>query len=197
MSENAPENDIEIELDEDLEDDDSGNEQDGDPDDSGQEEKPYKPPSKSEWDRLQRRIKKLTEAKGKPAADVDRKLRDQISGGKDEEDEAPVDSRWRDIAITNAAAAQISAAGFRGSAKQAARLANLIDRSGIEPDSHGAFDLEDEIEELREEYPQLFSAETGGRRAPRVRTGPSGEKTPAKDPTATTSAKMMRQAGYR
>jgi len=197
VSENAPENDIEIELDEDLEDDDSGNEQDGDPDDSGQEEKPYKPPSKSEWDRLQRRIKKLTEAKGKPAADVDRKLRDQISGGKDEEDEAPVDSRWRDIAITNAAAAQISAAGFRGSAKQAARLANLIDRSGIEPDSHGAFDLEDEIEELREEYPQLFSAETGGRRAPRVRTGPSGEKTPAKDPTATTSAKMMRQAGYR
>lgn len=196
MSENAPENDIEIEPD-DLEDEARDEEQDDAQDDSGQEEKPYKPPSKSEWDRLQRRIKKLTEAKGKPAADVDRKLRDQISGGKDEEDEAPVDSRWRDIAITNAAAAQISAAGFRGSAKQAARLANLIDRSGIEPDSHGAFDLEDEIEELREEYPQLFSAETGGRRAPRVRTGPSGEKTPAKDPTATTSAKMMRQAGYR
>ena len=192
MSENAPENEIEPD---DLE-DEARDEEHDDAEDDGQEEKPYKPPTKGEWDRLQRRIKKLTEAK-RPAADVDRKLREQIAGGKDEEDETPVDSRWRDIAITNAAAAQISAAGFRGSAKQAARLANLIDRSGIEPDSHGAFDLEDEIEELREEYPQLFSAETGGRRAPRVRTGPSGEKTPAKDPTATTSAKMMRQAGYR
>ena len=191
MSEQLPEND-EIEPDDvDTDDPDTGDE------DEVQEEKPYKPPTKGEWDRLQRRIKRLTETKGKGPADVDRKMREQISGGKADEDEAPADSRWRDIAITNAAAAQISAAGFTGSAKQAARLANLIDRAGIEPDSHGSFDLEDEIEELKEEYPQLFSAETGSRRNPRVRTAPSGDRTPAKDPTELTSAKMMKQAGYR
>lgn len=194
MSEQLPEND-EIEPD-DLEDEAQDEEHDAAEDD-GQEEKPYKPPTKGEWNRLQRRIKKLTEAKGKAPADVDRKMREQISGDKADEDEAPADSRWRDIAITNAAAAQISAAGFTGSAKQAARLANLIDRAGIEPDRHGSFDLEDEIEELKEEYPQLFSAETGSRRNPRVRTAPSGDKTPAKDPTELTSAKMMKQAGYR
>ena len=193
MSENAPENEIEPD---DLE-DEARDEEHDDAEDDGQEEKPYKPPTKGEWDRLQRRIKKLTEAKGKAPADVDKKLREQISGGKADEDEDPVDSRWRDIAITNAAAAQISAAGFTGTAKQAARLANLIDRAGIEPDSHGAFDLEDEIEELKEEYPQLFTSAGDRPRNPRVRTAPSGDKTPAKDPTATTTAKMMRQAGYR
>lgn len=193
MSEQAPENEIEP----DDVDTDEPDEQDDAQDDSGQEEKPYKPPSKSEWDRLQRRIKKLTEAK-KPAADVDKKLREQLNGGKDDDqDEAPADSRWRDIAITNAAAAQISAAGFTGSAKQAARLANLIDRAGIEPDRHGTFDLEDEIEELKEEYPQLFAAPGDRARNPRVRTAPSGAKVPAADPTATTTAKMLKQAGYR
>jgi hypothetical protein len=188
VSEQTPENDIE------PDDVDTGA-----PDvdeDEGAEEKPYKPPTKGEWDRLQRRIAKLTKA-GKPVASVDQQLAAQLAGAKDEKDEAPAaqNDHWRNVAIQNAAAAQISAAGFSGSAKQAARLAKLIDTAGLEPDRHGSFDLEDEIEDLKEEYPMLFSAEAG-RRNPRVRTAPSPDKVPAKDPTAATSAKMMRQAGY-
>lgn len=188
MSTDTPEN--EIEPDEDLESDDSGNEQD---DEGTEGEKPYKPPTKGEWDRLQRRIAKLT----KPAADVDKKMREQIAGKAEGQDEGPSEdsSRWRDMAIQASAAAQISAAGFSGTAKQAARLARLIDTQGLEPDGHGAFDLEDEIADLRDEYPQLFST-PGEKRNPRVRTAPSGDRTPVKDPTAVTSARMLKQAGY-
>lgn len=182
-----------------------GGDEDGD--DSEEE---YTPPTKEAWDRLQRKIKRQEDRitglvgkgpKGKKVADVDRQLQDQIRGGKgkadeDEEDDGPdpETDRWRNTAITNAAAAQISAAGFTGTAKQAARLANLIDREGIAPDRNGYIDLEDEVEELKEEYPQLFSTGGDKRRAPSVRRGdPKG--TPKKDPTRATSDALLRQAG--
>src|SRR6188508_3479938 len=109
--------------------------EDDEPDEDG---KPYKPPSRSEWNRLQRRIKRLTKkAEGSgPAADVDRQLQRQIRGKAADEDEPQDDgeaARWRDIAVQNAAASQIAAAGFTGTARQAARLARLIDMSDVKP----------------------------------------------------------------
>jgi hypothetical protein len=176
-------------------------EQDDEPDDDGE----YKPPSKSEWNRTQRRIKKLLAkdkaANGKPVADVDRQLQRQIKGKADDDDadDAPDTSeadRWRGIAVQNAAASQIAAAGFTGTAKQAARLARLIDMDEVTPNRDGTFDLEDEIEELQEEYPQLFQAATGRRPAPSVRRADNRQAAP-KDPTRATSDALLASAGLR
>jgi hypothetical protein len=177
-------------------------EPDTDEDESEDEDgkKPYKPPSQSEWNRLQRRIKRLTKAKDKPVADVDRQLARQLgTKGKaaaDEDDEPDTSEadRWRGIAVQNAAASQIAAAGFTGTAKQAARLARLIDTGSIQPDRDGTFDLEDEIEELQEEYPQLFQAKDGRRPAPRVRRADNRQAAP-KDPTRATSDALLKEAG--
>jgi hypothetical protein len=167
----------------------------------------YTPPSADEWAKLQRKIKRQEDritrlvgkpgGKSKPAADVDRELAAQLRGKaaeEDAEDSRPSeDSRWRDIAVRSAAAAQISAAGFSGTARAAERLAKLIDTSQVEPDSDGRFDLEDEIDALREEYPELFKVV---RRAPAVRRADSDGR-PPKDPTQETSDALLRQAGYR
>lgn len=181
---------------------DDNDDPDDDPDGDG---KGWKPPTKGEWDRLQRRIKKLTN-KG---SDVDRQLLDQLNGGRpkggkpkddDPDDDGGDDSeaaRWRGIAIQNAASAQIAAAGFTGTAKQAARLARLIDTEGLRPNRDGSFDLEDEIEDLKDEYPQLFTRQSAGR-VPNVRTARNrGGESETKDPTRKTSEAMMRAAGYR
>lgn len=169
----------------------------------------YTPPSKDDWAKLQRKIKRQEEritrlvgSKGKPPAGggkVDDKLRAQFKGQDTEEEPDEDDgeaARWRGIAVQNAAASQIAAAGFSGTAKQAARLARLIDTSSVTPDRNGSFDLEDEIDELREEYPQLFAQGGDGRRpAPRVRTAPSS-RTPRPDSTKSTSNKLLKSAGY-
>jgi hypothetical protein len=182
----------------------------GDPEDEGDEEGTgngspgasgaWKAPSKSEWDRLQRRIKRLT----KPAtADVDKELQRQLGGktkGKESEDEDGPNveaEHWRGVAIQNAASAQITAAGFSGTAKQAARLARLIDTASVAVGRDGSVDLEDEIEELKEEYPQLFGAPTGRRAAPQVRRQDGREGAPKKTPTERTSDALLRSAGYR
>jgi len=173
--------------------------------DDGEQE--YTPPSKEDYDRLQRKIRRQEDRitrltgkgpKGKASATVDDQLKKQLDSGREEpdEDDDSESKRWRGIAIQNAAASQIAAAGFSGTAKQAARLARLIDTSDLTADRDGSFDLEDEIEELKEEYPQLFAQSVGGRRAPRVRTAPVND-TPPKDPSRQTSQAMMRQAGYR
>jgi hypothetical protein len=162
---------------------------------------PWKAPSKSEWDRLQRRIKRLT----KPAtADVDKELQRRLGGkppkGKDaEEDEDGPNveaEHWRGVAIQNAASAQITAAGFSGTARQAARLARLIDTAQVAVGRDGSVDLEDEIEELKEEYPQLFQAASGRRVVPKVRRQDGSGDAPKKSPTQRTSEALMRGAGY-
>jgi hypothetical protein len=185
---------------------DEDDESDEDQDDAeGSDGKPYKPPSKSEWDRTQKRIKRLLdEKKGRKGggADIDRQLQRQISGkGKadDKDADEPEDTseadRWRGIAVQNAAASQIAAAGFTGTAKQAARLAKLIDMDDVRPNRDGTFDLEDEIEELQEEYPQLFQAVGSGRRpAPNVRRADNRKAAP-KDPTQATSDALLASAG--
>lgn len=180
---------------------------DADEQDDGGDGGEYKPPTKGEWERTQRRLKKYAAAAKRPAGkggSVNDQLAAQLRGqkAKDDEDEGGQDdgeaARWKGVAVRNAAAAQISAAGFTGNAKQAAKLAKLLDTDGIEPDRDGVFDLEDEIEELKEEYPQLFSpgGDNSRRRAPAVRRGEARE-TPKKTPSERTSDKLLRSAGLR
>lgn len=182
----------------------------GDKDDEPDEDAPpYVAPDAETWAKIQRKLARQEERitrltgktpKGKPVADVDKALADQLrTKGKPAEDEDEQDgeaARWRGIAVQQAAASQLQAAGFSGTAKAAARLARLIDTDGLEPDRSGTFDLEDQIDELREEYPDLFGGGTGSARrpAPVVRRGDSRAR-PAKDPTRSTSDAMLRAAG--
>lgn len=208
MSETAPENEG-ADLDPaDL--DDLGELGEGEEADESSGEDDYTPPDKDTWAKLQRkiqrqeeRITRLTRGKAAPAKSgtvVDQALLGQLGQGKsDEADQGEDDqtSRWRGIAVQNAAAAEIKAAGFSGSAKDAVVLARLMDTSGLEPDRDGNFDLEDEVDALKERFPQLFAEPAGGRRpAPRVRTAPEG-KTPPVDPSRKMSDALLRGAGYR
>jgi hypothetical protein len=179
-----------------------------DPGDVDPDDEPYVAPTAEEWLKAQRKIERQEEritrlvGKGKGGgADVDRQLARQIKGKlSDLEDDEPADTaeadRWKGIAIQNAASAQIAAAGFSGTAAQAVKLARLLDMSEIEPNRDGAFDLEDEVQKLVEEYPQLF-AKPQGRRSPAVRRSDSDQTAPKKSPTDRTSEALMRQAGYR
>ena len=211
MSETAPENEG-TDLDPaDL--DDLGELGEGEEADESAGEDDYTPPDKDTWAKLQRkiqrqeeRITRLTRGKAAPVKGgtaADQALLAQVNGGKgpasdDEQDEDDQASRWRGIAVQNAAAAEIKAAGFSGSARDAVVLARLMNTSGLEPDRDGNFDLEDEVDALKERFPQLF-AEPGGngrRPAPRVRTAPEG-KTPPVDPSRKMSDALLRGAGYR
>jgi len=181
----------------------------GDDDADDAEGKEYTPPTKEEYEKLQRKIKRQESRisglvgkgpKGKPVRDVDRALAAQLKGGKDNDDSdtSEADSKWRGIAIQNAAATQIAAAGFTGSAKAAERLAKLIDTSGIEPDRHGRFDLEDEIDELKEEYPELFAGKGGRTPAPRVRRSDVRDTSaPKMSESDRYSNQLLKEAGYK
>ena len=182
---------------------------DDEPDEDDEPDKPYEAPDAETWAKVQRKLARQEDRitrllgkrpNGKPAADVDRKLAAQLGKGKpaDEDDEdrdTGEADRWKGIAIQNAAAAQIAAAGFTGSAAAATKLARLIDTSDVELDRSGRFDLEDQIDELREEYPELFGGGTRtGRPAPVVRRADNRRSAP-KDPTRATSDAMLKAAG--
>lgn len=211
----------------DLGDGDDDPDDDGDDGDGKPSKKALPIPDQAGWDKIQRKLArqeerisrliaakkttpaKKTAAKKTAASDADAALLAALRGTRsraaqaddddDEDDgEGSQAQHWKTIAIQNAAASQIAAAGFSGTAKQAARLARLIDTSDIEPNKDGSFDLEDEIEELQEEYPQLFAqaVDGRGRRLPPVSRRQSREA-PKVDPSRKTSNDIMRAAGYR
>ena len=198
--------------DEDTDEDDS-DEGDAD-DDKGKDGKPWKPPSRSEWERAQRRLRKYADEKrgktSKGTADVDRKLRAQLNGGKGKDDAGDDDdspgqeeaARWRLTAARQSAATALSAAGFSGSAKQAARLTRLLDLEDAEPDSDGVFDFEDDVEDLKEEYPELFGGKGARRNEQRAGRGRPGRTAPTRkdapeSATDKTTRELLRSAGFR
>jgi hypothetical protein len=207
-------------ADEDQDDLEDDGQEDEDQEDDGDEDKPYEAPDAETWAKVQRKIKRqedritrlLAERKtgGKPApkktaaSDPDAELLRQLrglgnrKGAQDDDDEDQEDGPdWKGMAIKAAAASQLQAAGFSGTAKQAARLARLIDTSNLVPNRDGTFDLEDEVDELKDEFPELFGARTGRRPAPVVRRNDPRGGTPPKDPTRATDLALLKEAGYR
>ncbi|MCX4504572.1 phage scaffolding protein [Streptomyces anulatus] len=164
--------------------------EDQEPDD---EEEAWEAPSKERWEKLENAARARKEEV--------RALRKQVgelkAQSKEEEPEESGESKWRAAAARNSAATALSAAGFPGSRKQAARLTRLLDLSDVEPDDNGDFDFDDEIETLKEEFPALF-AEPGEqrRRAPRVTTSDRGRTAGGTSKDRTTE-RLMKQAGFR
>jgi hypothetical protein len=189
--------------------DDPGRDDDGDdpddPDDDGGGDT-WTPPSREEYERLQRTAQRRKEEraqarrelaelkKAKPAPK--KKESEDDDSGRDDESAKEAD-RWRAVAVKQAAAASLSAAGFTGTAKQAARLTKLMDLDDAEPGRDGSFDFEDEVEELKEEFPHLFEDPRTGRRAPKVRTASGRGDGSKPDPVKRTSDRLLKSAGYR
>ena len=159
----------------------------------------WTPPTKEEVTRL----RNTAQARKVERDQARRELRDAKAaaagtgdgaGTGADEDAGP---NWRDTAVRNSAASALQAAGFSGSAKQAKKLARLLDLDGIEPDASGDFDLTDEVDELKDEFPQLFAAPTSDpARPPRRTTADRGRQGATPDPDKTTS-RLLKQAGYR
>jgi hypothetical protein len=198
--------------------DDEGADDDGKDDEDSDEWGDDKPPTPAQWRRAQRRLRKFAEEKrtGKGASGgkggVDEQLRRQLGAGKrkgkddaGDDDDSPGQAeatRWRVTAARQSAATALSAAGFSGTAKEAVRLTRLIDLEDAEPDSDGVFDFEDEVDELKEQYPELFGGkgsrrnERGTGRVRPGRTAPTRGGTTETD-TERTTRELLRSAGFR
>jgi hypothetical protein len=103
------------------------------------------------------------------------------------------------VAAQQAAATHLAAAGFSGTAKQAVRLAKLLDLENVEPDDNGVFDLEDEVDELVQEYPSLFQGAPRGdprRKLPAVRRTPNRSGGAAETASDRTSRRLLESAGF-
>lgn len=205
-------------VDDDRDDDGTGEDRDDDADggqDDGEDE--YKPPTRDEWAKVQRSLARAKAERTKAraerdaaraqAAERDKPKTDQAAGGdlaaKDKDDAPQEDPRWQKV-LRSTAAAQIRAAGFTGTADQAKRLTRLLDLAEVEPDADGDLDIEEQIDELKDEYPQLFRAqqeeEPPPRRVQRPTTADRGRQTDkdaTTDPSKRTSAALRRMAGLR
>lgn len=176
--------DEEVEEVEDQEVDDLEDTDDEDTDD-------WKPPTKEEWTKLTNAAK----ARKRERDQVKRELATLKNGKQEEEDGDKEAKKWRTTAARNSAATALAAAGFAGTARQARRLTRLLDLDNIEPDDTGDFDLDDEIDELKEEFPQLFAQQEEKRRAPRVTTSDRGRG--QQGTRDRTTDRLLKQAGYR
>jgi hypothetical protein len=203
----------------DLEDDTGDDDGDGD-----QEE--YTPPTQEEWEKVQGALARRKQERNQARAER-AKLRNELaearkatttrngdsvrdgdgdqqstSRDEDRDDRAAEEIRWRQAAARSSAATQLQAAGFSGTAKQAKKLTRLIDLDLAEPDDDGDFDFEEAIDELREEYPQLFRGEDKPTppRQRRPTTADRGRDTgrdATRNPSDVTSQALLRQAGIR
>ncbi|GAA3230726.1 hypothetical protein GCM10017691_23940 [Pseudonocardia petroleophila] len=155
-------------------------------------EEDFTPPSRDEWTRLANAAK----VRKKERDDARRELASLKK--KDVEEEKPDEAaKWRETAARASAATALQGAGFSGSAKQARRLTRLLDLAATEPDDMGDFDFEDEIEELKSEFPQLFSEKkpsAASTRRPTTADRGGNSDGPSRDMT---TERMLKMAGYR
>lgn len=130
------------------------------------------------------------------------------NAGNKKDDEGDSGPDFRAAAMMQAGVNALVNAGFTGKSSRAERLLALVNLDDIEPDSRGRFDpddFEDAIEEIREEYPELFRSEddddTESRRRPASRVNRSGGSSSAGPKKLTSDQKfalaIAGQAGYR
>lgn len=164
-------------------------------DEGAEEQGEWSPPGKDDWEKLTRAAK----ARRKERDDARRELAAlKAKESESEQENAKPDeaAKWRETAARASAATSLQAAGFSGTAKQARRLTRLLDLANIEPDDTGDFDFEDEIEDLRQEFPMLFQRDkpvTSSRKPTTADRGGSAGA-PGRDRT---TERLLRAAGYR
>jgi hypothetical protein len=181
--------DIDPNVDPDLDPDDSG-----EPDDGGE----YTPPSKEEWEKVQRTLRKRKEEAAQARREA-AQARDAAAGkGKADDDDAVAkaqeasDNRARRSAgIT----ALVEAGLTKAAAKDALPLLKLdklaVDADGDVDDD----DLEDAVSALKAKFPGMFSKD-GRVKAPKARTADGGGRDGGtKTATDRTTERIMKAAG--
>lgn len=156
-----------------------------------EESEEWSPPSKEEWEKLS----KMASIRKKERDDARRDLAKARDAASDEDKKPDEAAKWRDTAARASAATALQAAGYSGSVKQARLLTRLLDFADVEPDEHGDFDFEEQIDDLKESFPVLFQAKerrTPSQRPSTADKGGNGD-TPGRDKT---SERMLRAAGY-
>lgn len=149
----------------------------------------YKPPSKEEWERVRRTLAKRKQEK----LDVQRTLNELRDKYKEQETETEkavreaeekAEARYKPIAVRKAVRAALVEAGATASTEgdkekteaRIARLMKLIDIGDLSVDDDGeVLGVDEQIDGLRADYPELFEAAA----RPKVKVRPTGAPRPA------------------
>lgn len=149
------------------------------------EEQEYTPPSKEEWEKVQ---KALTKANAQA-----KRQRLAAKGATVEGDDAAqkateaAEARYKPVAVRSAARAAFMEAGLTdATAEQVKKLLRLIDMDDVEIGDDGEVDgLEDQIADIKDNFPALFAPkdEVTARRRTRIaaagKNGGARPKTPS------------------
>ncbi|MEU9819200.1 phage scaffolding protein [Pseudonocardia alni] len=177
------------EDDEDEADDDTievGEDDDSDDDEDEDGEKEWTPPTKAEWEKVQRSLKRANESAKK------RRVEQKNTGSDDavKKAEEAAEKRFKPVAVRSAAKAALLEAGLNdASDDRIKKLMRMIDMDDVEIDDDGDVEgLEDQIDSIKEDFPALFEKKTEGgtrRRATRLdASGRNGGGGPTKKSTA-------------
>jgi hypothetical protein len=146
--------------------------------------------------RQEERITRLLKAQGKT-------VKRNAAGDVEDDKDTPATSA-PDLDTRVKRQAGIAALTDAGMSRAAAKTAvKLLDLAGLEVDEDGEVDdaeLEELVEELKEQFPGMF-AKTGngaatGSRLPKVRTAPTRKSAVPDDPTDRTTRALLRSAGF-
>lgn len=157
---------------------DEDDEQDGDEDqdDDGEDEDEWTPPSREEYEALQRKLARANKEAAKRRKALKARQaddEDDLDDAEDDEDgsgkrsdrkelkrllaraEARVEARYKPALVKQAAKSALVDAGFSGEITN--RTMGLLDLDSLEVDEDGeVVGLDEAIEELKEDLPQLF-----------------------------------------
>jgi hypothetical protein len=156
----------------DSSDDGGDDEKDESEEGAGDEEKDDKARD-SELAKLKRASKRAA-AEAKKWREIAQGKRKADDDGDENKDEGP---DFRTAALVSTGVTALTAAGYSGTPSRAQRLIELADLRGIEPDSRGLFssdDFGDVVDEIREEFPELFRSEDDDDTTSNRRQGPRG-----------------------
>jgi hypothetical protein len=157
-------------------DDEDDEDDDGDDDGDEKDDEPLGAPGKKALTAERAKVKELR--KQLREATAAGKKKDQDDDGGDAEEKAA--AKWKPRVVNSAARAAFLEAG----AERPERLLKLLDLDELDVTEKGNVEgLEEEVDRLKEEYPELFSKRRSGRR---VETGDrSGNGSTRKKMTAT------------
>jgi minor structural protein GP20 len=181
---------------EEVEPDDDDQEDD---DQEEEEDEEYKPPTAAEWKSTQAALKKAnTEAKRFRTELRNARKKATDADADPDRAAAKVEERWKPRVVRSEARAALAAAGAKPSAL--GRLARTIDLDEVEIDDDGEVTgLDDLIEELKEDLPELFKDsddddEPAPRRKRRLGKTDAGAKGSANGAKTLTSSERQARA---
>lgn len=179
-------------------DDDDSDDDDSDDDDDEDDDAEYVAPTKAEWKKTQDALKKANSQARKFRLELKQaKNGGSKDGSKDvEKAVADTEAKWKPRLVNKAAKAALLAAG----ASKPDRLIKLIDHDELDIDDDGEVDgLDDAIEELKEDYPELFKTsddDDDDKNKPRRRRRPGSPDTgTGKRPASKQKSSAERIAG--